>query len=141
LGAALTEAGNDVVTALRNWQERQLECGRRLVARAREVGNCLQFKNTWPVGESLPFGLYESGDSAFLSLYQHDGIGARKIARTSGFPLGTVGAAELSKLQEITKEVVGIHVLLTRLLFGDGILRSLLLRVSLAKPTSALLRF
>jgi 2,6-dihydroxypyridine 3-monooxygenase len=65
LGAALTEAGNDVVTALRNWQERQLECGRRLVARAREVGNRLQFKNTWPVGESLPFGLYESGDSAF----------------------------------------------------------------------------
>ena len=76
-----------------------------------------------------------------LSLYQHDGIGARKIARTRGFPLGTVGAAELSKLQEITKEAVGIHVLLTRLLFGDGILRSLLRRVSLAKPTSALLRF
>ena len=25
LGAALTEAGNEVVTALRNWQEQQLE--------------------------------------------------------------------------------------------------------------------
>src|SRR6516164_8270755 len=44
-------------------------------------------------------------------------------------------------LQEVTKEVVGIHVLLTRSLFGDGIPRSLLLRVSLAKPTFAALRF
>ena len=44
-------------------------------------------------------------------------------------------------LQEVTKEVVGIHVLLTRSLFGDGIPRRLLLRVSLAKPTSAPLRF
>src|SRR5262249_44101719 len=39
--------------------------------------------------------------------------------------------------QEVTKEVVGIHVLLIRSLFGDSILRRLLRRVSLAKPTSA----
>jgi hypothetical protein len=45
------------------------------------------------------------------------------------------------KLQEIIKEVVGIHVLLTRSLFGDGILRRLLLRVSLGKPISAPSRF
>jgi len=45
------------------------------------------------------------------------------------------------KQQEITKEVAGIHVLLTRSLFGDGIPRRLLLRVSRAKPTSAPLRF
>jgi len=45
------------------------------------------------------------------------------------------------KQQEITKEVVGIHVLLTRSLFGGGIPRKLLLRVSPAKPTSAVLRF
>jgi hypothetical protein len=44
-------------------------------------------------------------------------------------------------LQAVTKEVVGIHVLLTRSLFGDGILRNFLLRVSLAKSTSALVRF
>jgi len=43
--------------------------------------------------------------------------------------------------REVTKEVVGIRVLLTRLLFGDGIPRRLPLRVSLAKPTSALLLF
>ena len=37
----------------------------------------------------------------------------------------------------ITKEVVGIHVLPTRSLFGGDTLRKLLRRVSLAKPTSA----
>jgi hypothetical protein len=41
----------------------------------------------------------------------------------------------------VTKGVVGIHVLLTRPLFACGIPRSLLLRVSLAKLTSAPLRF
>jgi hypothetical protein len=46
-----------------------------------------------------------------------------------------------SALRAITKEAAGIHVLPTRLLFGDGIPRRLLRRVSLAKPTSALLRF
>src|SRR5262249_45228720 len=41
------------------------------------------------------------------------------------------------KLQEIIKVAVGIHVLPLRSLFGDGILRRSLRRVSLAKPTSA----
>src|SRR6516225_7786350 len=45
---------------------------------------------------------------------------------------------EAEESQEITKEAVGIHVLLTRSLFGDGTLRKLLRRVSLAKPTSGL---
>jgi hypothetical protein len=39
------------------------------------------------------------------------------------------------------KEVVGIHVLLTRSVSGDDILHRFLWRVSLAKPTSAPLRF
>jgi len=39
--------------------------------------------------------------------------------------------------EELVKEVIGIHVLLTRLIFGDGIPRRLLRRVSLAKPISA----
>jgi 2,6-dihydroxypyridine 3-monooxygenase len=67
LGAAPAEADNDVVTAVKIWQERQLECGRRLVARAREIANRLQLTHSWPVGESFPFGLHESGDSAFPS--------------------------------------------------------------------------
>ena len=41
----------------------------------------------------------------------------------------------------VNKEVVGIPVRLTGSLFGGGILRRLLLRVSLAKPTSAPVRF
>ena len=44
-------------------------------------------------------------------------------------------------LRAVTKEVVGLHVLLTGSLFGDDILRMLLLRVSLGKSTSVPLRF
>ena len=42
---------------------------------------------------------------------------------------------------KVTKAVVGIYVLPTRLLFADGILRRLPLHVSVAKPISAPLRF
>jgi hypothetical protein len=44
-------------------------------------------------------------------------------------------------LQETVKEEVGGHALLKRSLFGDGILRRLLPRVSGAKSTSAPLLF
>ena len=44
-------------------------------------------------------------------------------------------------LQEVIKEVVGIRVHLTHSLFGHGMLRRLILRVFLAKATSAPLRF
>jgi hypothetical protein len=43
-------------------------------------------------------------------------------------------------LQKVRKEVVGIHILLTRSLFACDILRKLLGRASLAKPTSAPVR-
>ena len=39
--------------------------------------------------------------------------------------------------RQVSKEAVGIHVLLTRSLFGGGILRRLLLRVSPVNSTSA----
>jgi len=45
------------------------------------------------------------------------------------------------KLQEIIKEVAEIHILPIRSLFGGGILRRLLPRVSRAKPTSVPSRF
>ena len=67
LGNALAKTNNDVPLALQHWQERQLQCGAQLVARAREIGHRLQFENTWPVGQGFPFGLYEPGDSAFGS--------------------------------------------------------------------------
>ena len=44
-------------------------------------------------------------------------------------------------LGRVIKEGVAIRVFLRRSLFGVGILRRFLLRVSLAKPTSAALRF
>jgi hypothetical protein len=43
--------------------------------------------------------------------------------------------------QAVTKQTAEIHVLLTRSLFGGDILRRLLLRVSVAKRTSAPLQF
>ena len=48
---------------------------------------------------------------------------------------------ETARCEHFTKEVVGIRVLLTRSLFACDILHRLLLRVSLAKSTSAPLRF
>ena len=67
----------------------------------------------------------------------------------SKFPLGGEGRSSsrskpLNKggaLQAVTEEVVGIHVLLTHSLFACDILRRLLPRNSLAKPTSAPVRF
>jgi hypothetical protein len=48
------------------------------------------------------------------------------------------GTAESGRaLREVIKEVVGIHLLLSPLLFACDILRSFLPRVSLAKSTSA----
>jgi 2,6-dihydroxypyridine 3-monooxygenase len=62
LAEAVTDAGGDVVEALRRWEPRQLELGRRLIHRAREIGNQSQFAGTWTPGDKrLIFGLYEPG--------------------------------------------------------------------------------
>src|SRR5215470_7955060 len=50
----------------------------------------------------------------------------------------TLDFPQTERQRAVTKEVVGIRGLLTRSLFGGGIPRRLLRRVSLAKPTSAL---
>ncbi len=65
-----------------------------------------------------------------------------KTSASSVKPLSGVGFVdgvlnEDRELQEVSKEVVGIHVLLTRSLFGDGIPRKSLLPVSPVKLTSA----
>jgi 2,6-dihydroxypyridine 3-monooxygenase len=67
LGNTLAKTGNDVVSALQQWEKRQLQCGQQLVDRAREIGNQLQFENSWMVGQEFPFGLYKPGDSVFQS--------------------------------------------------------------------------
>jgi 2,6-dihydroxypyridine 3-monooxygenase len=63
LGAAMAEAGGDVLRALEIWEPGQLALGRQLVDRARRAGRAAQFDCTYRTGDPLPFGLYESGDS------------------------------------------------------------------------------
>jgi 2,6-dihydroxypyridine 3-monooxygenase len=63
LAEALRRAGGDVAGALAEWEPAQLELGRRLASTARAAGARLQ-GGTWDVGDPLPFGLYEAGDSA-----------------------------------------------------------------------------
>ena len=64
LARALQACNGDVVEALRCWEPGQLALGRQVLARTREAGNRSQFEGTWRVGDPLPFGLYEVGDSA-----------------------------------------------------------------------------
>jgi 2,6-dihydroxypyridine 3-monooxygenase len=64
LGEAVQETGGDVVAALETWEPGQLELGRQVLSRTREAGQRAQFEGTWRVGEPLPFGLYEVGDSS-----------------------------------------------------------------------------
>jgi 2,6-dihydroxypyridine 3-monooxygenase len=66
LAQALQTAAGDVDRALAAWEPTQLELGRRVSARTCEAGDRSQFAGTWQVGEPLPFGLYEVGDSAFV---------------------------------------------------------------------------
>jgi 2,6-dihydroxypyridine 3-monooxygenase len=64
LGEAVRKMGGDVVAALKRWEPGQLELGRQVLARTRDAGRRSQFEGTWRIGDPLPFGLYEVGDSA-----------------------------------------------------------------------------
>ena len=64
LAAALSAADEDCSAALRGWERAQLELGRRLVARARDLGDRSQFGGGWQAGDpSLRLGLERAGDS------------------------------------------------------------------------------
>ncbi len=63
LARAMREAGGDVDAALAAWEPRQLKLARIVYDRTREAGRRAQFDGTWQVGDPLPFGLYEVGDS------------------------------------------------------------------------------
>lgn len=53
-----------VVEALARWEPGQLDLGRRVLERARDIGNRSQFWGTYRPGDPyLAFGLYEPGDS------------------------------------------------------------------------------
>jgi 2,6-dihydroxypyridine 3-monooxygenase len=64
LGAAMRGAALDVPRALAAWEPGQVALGRAALARTRRAGERAQHTNEWRVGEPLPFGLYETGDSA-----------------------------------------------------------------------------
>jgi 2,6-dihydroxypyridine 3-monooxygenase len=67
LADALRAAEGDVIAALRSWEPRALELERQALERTREAGNRVQHENAMQVGEPIPFGLYETGDSAIPS--------------------------------------------------------------------------
>ena len=64
LGEALRGSGLDVAAALARWEPGQLALGRGALARTRRAGERAQHTGEWRVGEPLPWGLYEVGDSA-----------------------------------------------------------------------------
>jgi len=62
LAEELSAAGGDVPAALARWERRQLELGRSLLARTREIGDSSQFTGTFRPGDPrLIFGLHEPG--------------------------------------------------------------------------------
>ena len=63
LSRAVKRSNGDVLAALKEWEPGQLALGRSVLARTREAGRRAQFEGTWRVGDPLPFGLYETGDS------------------------------------------------------------------------------
>ena len=71
LAEAINESGNHVVAALKRWEPGQLELGKAVLARTRTAGQRLQFEGSWQVGEPLPFGLYEIGDSLMPAVPMH----------------------------------------------------------------------
>ena len=67
LADAVEACDYDVVDALQRWEPEALALERRALERTREAGISVQFENGWRVGDPIPFGLHESGDSAIPS--------------------------------------------------------------------------
>jgi len=63
LACALAPAADDVAGALADWEGGQLALGNKVTDRSRRSGVRSQFENDWKIGEPLPFGLHEPGDS------------------------------------------------------------------------------
>ena len=65
LASALVRADGDVEAALHDWEPAQLELGRALLERNRDLGEGAQFRSDWVPGDpALTFGLRAPGDSA-----------------------------------------------------------------------------
>ena len=64
LSEAVAASEGDVVRALERWEPGQLEVGRQVLERARDLGDRSQFLGTYrPPDPYLSFGLYRPGDS------------------------------------------------------------------------------
>jgi 2,6-dihydroxypyridine 3-monooxygenase len=63
LAAAIADGAEDVQAALRRWESAQIRVATSAMRRAREAGARSQFDNSWRIGDPLPFGLHEAGDS------------------------------------------------------------------------------
>lgn len=63
LAQAVARQPLDIQAELADWQARQVELGRSVTQRSRRAGQRSQFENSWQIGEPLPFGLHEAGDS------------------------------------------------------------------------------
>jgi 2,6-dihydroxypyridine 3-monooxygenase len=61
LSDALVASDGDVASALARWEPGQLELGRALVGRSREIGDRSQFEGNWDPFGPTPFGLYGPG--------------------------------------------------------------------------------
>jgi 2,6-dihydroxypyridine 3-monooxygenase len=67
LADAVIAADHDVVAALESWEPRVLELEHCAVARTRAAGISVQFENRWTIGDPIPFGLRETGDSEIVA--------------------------------------------------------------------------
>lgn len=68
LADAVKAADFNIPEALERWEPQALAMERQALARTREAGQRSQVDSTWAVGEPIPYGLYESGDSAMPAL-------------------------------------------------------------------------
>lgn len=65
LARALLRHPGDIPEALQQWESSQLRLGRRVLQRARDIGERSQFLGTYVPGDQyLLFGLHEAGDSS-----------------------------------------------------------------------------
>jgi len=63
LAEAVARHPGDVPAALAAWEPGRLELGAAALRRTREAGIRVQVESSWRVGDPLPFGLREDGDS------------------------------------------------------------------------------
>jgi len=68
LADAVKAADFDIPEALSRWEPEAMAMERQALARTRESGQRSQVDCTWEVGEPIPYGLYETGDSAMPAL-------------------------------------------------------------------------